>query len=150
LTGRYDRADGSTRVLADVWLATAPLPARPASGAAAASPVALQTRVTDLVQSLGRFTDRRDDWSGSVGPAVKLPAVVDTASQAPLPSGLPARLAAQLSTYMGQNPAAQVAQAWQPAAATPAGGLAMQELASRWPAAGHAALDPQVARGLGR
>ncbi len=68
LTGRYDRADGSTQVLADVWLATAPLPARPASGAAAASPVALQTRVTDLVQSLGRFTERRDDWSGSTGP----------------------------------------------------------------------------------
>jgi hypothetical protein len=76
--------------------------------------------------------------------------VVDTASQAPLPSGLPARLAAQLSTYMGQNPAAQVAPAWQLAAPTPAGGLAMQELASRWPTAGHTAFDPQSSRGAGR
>ena len=129
LTSRYDRADGSTQVLADVWLATAPL----------------QTKVADLVQSLGRFTDRRDGAQGSTGPALKLPAVVEVASQAPLPAGQPAGLAAQLSAYLGQNTAAQ---AWQPAAALPAGGLGTQELARAWPAAGHAALDPRAGRGM--
>jgi hypothetical protein len=134
LTSRYDRTDGSSRVLADVWLATAPQ----------------QTKMTDLVQSLGRFTDRRDAAQGSAGPALKLPAVVDAASQTPLPSGLPDRLAAQLSAYLGQTPAAHAAPAWQLAAATPAGGLAAQELAARSPTAGHIAWDPQACRLMDR
>ena len=84
------------------------------------------------------------------GPALKLPAVVDAASQAPLPSGLPDRLAAQLSAYLGQTPAAHAAPAWQLAAATPAGGLAAQELAARSPTAGQVAWDPQASRLMDR
>ena len=90
LMGRYDSADGSTQVLADVWLAT--------DATVAPAPVSLRTVVSDLTESLGRFTEQLDGFQPIAGPVLNLP----TASSA-APTELSRSLAAQLSAFIDQN-----------------------------------------------
>jgi hypothetical protein len=89
LMGRYDSADGSTQLLADVWLAT---------DATVAPAVSLRTVVSDMTESLGRFNEQLDGFQPIAGPMLNLP----TASSA-APTELSRSLAAQLSAFVDQN-----------------------------------------------
>jgi hypothetical protein len=90
LMGRYDSTDGSTRVLADVWLAT--------EAPATQAPVALRDWVSDLSESLGRFTELLDQPQAVAG-SFQTPLLASGA----VPVNLSQSLAAQLSAFVDQN-----------------------------------------------
>ena len=94
LLGSYDSTDGSTHALADVWLATQ---------APAEIAVPLRTAVSDMTESLGRFTEQFDGLQSIAGPALNLPATAGAANPMPLAADLSRSLAAQLSAFVDQN-----------------------------------------------
>ena len=142
LISRYDSADGSTHALADVWLATA----APALTAPTDPPAALRTAVSDMAQSLQRFTELSDDSPGIAGPALKPREITDGASPALLPAEPAGSLAAQLSAFVDLGSAA-IAPAL---AAMPPGGRWISDLAMGQPTVCPAAMDPHAGRGPGR
>ena len=101
LVGSYDKFDGSSRELADVWLLTAPLAADPPTGPT----LALSTQVSDMTQSLGGFTGAIEEAQALPGLAPGLLSLAGAAGSAsPLQPDLSVSLAAQLSAFVDQNP----------------------------------------------